>query len=82
MSTAWATSPRVRGRYKSSGKAKPRARAQISPGASPPPGQPSHRHRARSSSSQLTAQLLEEWAALSPAQKRLVLELVHQLGRP
>ena len=31
---------------------------------------------------ELTAQLLEEWAALSPAQKRLVLELVHQLGRP
>ena len=30
----------------------------------------------------LTAQLLEEWAALSPAQKRLVLALVHQLGRP
>ena len=26
--------------------------------------------------------LLEERAALSPAQKRLVLELVHQLGRP
>src|SRR5699024_9224310 len=32
--------------------------------------------------SELTTQLLEEWAALSPAQKRLVLELVHQLGRP
>ena len=31
---------------------------------------------------ELTAQLLEEWAALSPAQKRLVLELVHQLGGP
>ena len=31
---------------------------------------------------ELTAQLLEEWAALSPAQTRLVLELVHQLGRP
>ena len=30
---------------------------------------------------ELTAQLLEEWAALSPAQKRLVLELVHQPGK-
>ena len=30
---------------------------------------------------ELTAQLLKEWAALSPAQKRLVLELV-RLGNP
>ena len=31
---------------------------------------------------ELSGQLLEEWAALSRSQKRLVLELVHQLGRP
>lgn len=29
-----------------------------------------------------TAQLLEEWAQLSPTQKELVLKLIHQLRRP